>query len=93
MIAIENIRWSEEKNQILKQERGISFEDVLLALETDKALAIEAGAPNYPHQQVLVVAIREYAYMVPMVVSEEEVFLKTIIPSRRHTKRYLRSEQ
>ena len=85
MVDIENIHWSEEKNLILKEERGISFEDVILAIETDKVLAIEAGAPNYPHQQVLVVEIREYAFMVPMVVSEQEVFLKTIIPSRRHT--------
>ncbi|MEZ5535386.1 MAG: toxin [Thiolinea sp.] len=92
MLDVEKISWNEEKNELLKVERGVSFEDVVVAIRSDQLLAVEAGAPNYPHQRLLVIEIRGYAYMVPVVISEQEIFLKTVIPSRRHTKRYLRPE-
>lgn len=69
----------------------MSFEDVVLSIQSNNALAVEDGSNNYPHQKLLIVEIRDYAYMVPMVISDIEVFLKTVIPSRKHTKRYLRS--
>ena len=83
-------RWSEEKNEQLKQSRGISFEDVVLALESGGLLDVLAH-PNprrYPNQKVLVVAVMEYVYLVPHVEERDHVFLKTVIPSRKATREY-----
>jgi len=33
--------------------------------------------------------IGNYAYLVPFVETESEIFLKTIIPSRKATRKYL----
>lgn len=86
--------WDEEKNMLLKKERGICFEDVLYYLENDMLLD-RYDNPNqkkYPGQKLYVINIEGYAYIVPFVDSEEEIFLKTIIPSRKATKKYLRKE-
>ncbi len=83
-------RWSEKKNEQLKQSRGISFEDIVLALESGGLLDVLAH-PNprqYPNQKVLVVAVMEYVYLVPHVEEAEHVFLKTVIPSRKATRDY-----
>lgn len=83
-------RWSEKKNEQLKQSRGISFEDVVLALESGGLLDVLAH-PNprrYPNQKVLVVAVMEYVYLVPHIEEPSYVFLKTIIPSRKATRDY-----
>ena len=85
------IAWDAEKNALLKAERGVSFEDVVFHIMTGDVLDT-VDHPNqerYPGQQIHVIAIEEYVYLVPFVESEEEVFLKTIIPSRRATKSYL----
>ena len=82
--------WNAEKNALLKRERGISFEEVLFHIEAGDVLDVVAH-PNqkrYPGQMVYVMEIEDYIYLVPFVESEDEVFLKTIIPSRRATKRY-----
>jgi len=86
------INWNAEKNQLLMVERGISFEDVLFALQTGRLLD-DLAHPNdnkYPHQRIFVVEIDEYAWLVPYVENEEEIFLKSIIPSRKATKHYLK---
>lgn len=44
---------------------------------------------QYPGQKISVVLIETYVYLVPFVESDEELFLKTIIPSRKATKQYL----
>jgi hypothetical protein len=83
--------WSPEKNRQLKSERNISFEVILLQIENGKLLDL-LEHPNkikYPNQKILVVEYRSYVYLVPMVESEKEYFLKTIIPSRKATKKYL----
>ncbi|MDO8546074.1 MAG: BrnT family toxin [Nitrospirales bacterium] len=83
-------RWNEKKNEQLKQSRGISFEDVVLALESGGLLDVLAH-PNpkqYPNQKVLVVAVMEYVYLVPHVEEADHVFLKTVIPSRKATRDY-----
>ena len=83
-------RWDEKKNEQLKQSRGISFEDVVLALESGGLLDVLAH-PNprqYPNQKVLVVAVMEYVYLVPHVEEVDHVFLKTVIPSRKATRDY-----
>jgi len=87
---VKTYRWSEKKNEQLKQSRGISFEDVVLAIESGGLLDVLAH-PNprqYPNQKVLVVAVMEYVYLVPHVEEADHVFLKTVIPSRKATRDY-----
>jgi hypothetical protein len=83
--------WSDEKNEQLKRDRGICFEDVVYFLEQDLLLD-SFDNPNqkkYLGQKLYVIDIDGYAYIVPFVESEDSVFLKTIIPSRKATKKYL----
>ncbi|MEZ4526799.1 MAG: toxin [Desulfobacterales bacterium] len=83
--------WSDEKNEFLKKERHISFEDILDSVKNGGLIGIEPhyNKQAYGHQSVMFVNIRGYVYLVPFVWDEEkeEAFLKTIIPSRKHTKR------
>ena len=85
------INWSPEKNQSLINERGVSFEDVLFYLQQG-GLLDDVEHPNddkYPNQRVFVLNIDGYVYLVPYVEDRKEIFLKTIIPSRKATKQYL----
>ena len=84
-------RWNHEKNEVLKIERDISFEIIVLAIEAD-GLLDELRHPNtdkYPNQSVLVVAFDGYVYLVPYVEEPDYYFLKTVIPSRKATRDYL----
>ena len=83
--------WDEDKNKKLKEQRGISFEEVVLAISEDRILdIIEHPNPKaYPNQKLFIVNIEDYAYLVPFVEDTEKVFLKTIIPSRKATKKYI----
>ncbi|MCI5115855.1 MAG: DUF4258 domain-containing protein [Candidatus Electrothrix sp. AW2] len=88
-------KWSNRKNAQLKAERGISFEQIVLHIERGDVLDVFAH-PNkekYPNQQVIVVEMNGYAYLVPFVESAEGRFLKTIIPSRKATRNYLRGDK
>lgn len=82
--------WSEEKNTRLLKERGICFEDVLLAVQENRFLAIEVHPrrDRYPHQKILVVHLNGYVHIVPFVENESSVFLKTIYPDRKYQKKY-----
>lgn len=83
-------RWSPEKNQELTIERGVSFEIIVVAIESGGLLDILAH-PNqvrYPRQRILVVSVDGYAYLVPFVEEDDYFFLKTIIPSRKATRQY-----
>lgn len=84
-------RWSHAKNDELKAERGISFEEVVLAMEADGILDIlrHPNGGKYPNQLVFVIALDGYAHLVPFVEEPEYYFLKTIIPSRKATRDYL----
>lgn len=84
-------RWSAEKSETLKAERGVSFESIVVAVEAGGLLDILAH-PNqakYPRQRVLVVACDNYACLVPFVEEEDYFSLKTVIPSRKATRDYL----
>jgi uncharacterized DUF497 family protein len=83
--------WNPEKNKKLIKERGISFEICLVHIEQGKILDIIENKNPYEHQFVYVLEIEEYIYYVPFVEDEEKIFLKTIIPSRKATKKYLKS--
>ena len=83
-------RWNAEKNEILARERGITFEEIVQRIESG-ARVIETDHPNkekYPNQKILIVDVEGYAYLVPVVIDENEYFLKTVIPSRKATKKY-----
>lgn len=85
------IRFSEEKNQLLKALRGVCFDDVIGILERKKLLD-DIAHPNkkYPHQRVYVIVLNKYVYAIPYVVDEQkqEIFLKTIYASRALSKKY-----
>lgn len=85
-------RWSHEKNAQLKAERDISFEEIVLAIEADGLLDIvtHANPGKYPNQRMFIVAVERYAYLVPFVEEADAYFLKTVIPSRKATRDYLK---
>ena len=78
--------WNYEKNKKLIKERGISFEICLIKIETGEILDILENK-NYEKQKIFVLEIEDYVYIIPFVENGEEVFLKTIIPSRKLTKK------
>lgn len=85
------LRWNAEKNDRLKTERGIGFENIVVAIEAGNTLDIIAH-PNqvqYPNQRILIVNYNNYAYLVPFIEETEYFFLKTIIPSRKATRDFL----
>lgn len=84
------ISWDPEKNALLKAQRGVSFEDVVFHIMAGDILDTidHPNQKRYPDQQIHMIAIEEYVYLVPFIESEEDVFLKTIIPSRKATKAY-----
>mgnify|MGYP001560184219 CR=1 FL=1 len=85
------VDWDREKNEKLQRERDVSFEEVLIAIEEGNILDIvdHPSRDHYARQRIFIVAIHGYAYVVPFVEDEEKIFLKTIIPSRVATKKYL----
>ena len=88
---MKDFAWSPEKNEWLKGERGVSFEEIVFHILRGEVLDL-VDHPNqaaYPGQRMWVVEVDDYAYLVPFVESDSEVFLKTVIPSRRATKQYL----
>ena len=89
-------RWDDDKNAKLKKERNICFEQIVMHIDNGDLIdIIEHNNQNkYPGQQMLVVSVNEYVYLVPFIKEKEHAFfLKTIIPSRKATKRYLRGEK
>jgi uncharacterized DUF497 family protein len=86
--------WNPDKNEKLKKERNISFDDVLYYLENGYILDVidHPNQEKYKGQRIFVINIDNYIYIVPFVENENEYFLKTIIPSRDYTKKYLDGE-
>lgn len=84
------IDWNKEKNIWLKKHRKVSFEDVLYYI--DNGFLIDdiehANKGKYPNQRIFVLDIEGYIYLVPYVETDDEIFLKTIIPSRKATRNY-----
>lgn len=92
--SVKVLLWDIAKNERLKQERGITFEEVAARIEAGAVLdVIEHPAPQrHAGQRVYVVEIRNYAYLIPYVEADNYQFLKTIIPSRKAMKQYLGKE-
>ena len=87
--------WNEEKNKLLLTQRDVSFEDIVLYIEKGFLLDVleHPNPEKYPGQKIFVVQVEKYCYLVPFVESEDEVFLKTIIPSRKATRKYLKGDE
>ena len=87
-------RWDPDKNERLKGGRGISFEEIVLAIEEHglKDILVHPNQRRYPGQVVLVVIYRNYTFLVPSIEEDTHYFLKTIIPSRKATRDYLGTE-
>jgi hypothetical protein len=83
-------RWSSAKNEVLQLQRGVSFEAVVVAIESGDLLDIveHPNQARYPGQRILVVLISGYVHLVPYVEAEDHLFFKTIIPSRKATIAY-----
>lgn len=83
--------WNPDKNQELIVGRGVSFEEVIFHIERSGLLddIAHPNAVDYPNQRIFVISVKGYVYLVPYVESDDEVFLKTIILSRKFTKLYL----
>lgn len=82
--------WNAEKNQLLIQERGISFERIVFEISNGNELAVleHPNQEKYPGQKISMVQVDDYVYAVPFIENESELFLKTIIPSCKATKQY-----
>ena len=92
MIRNKTIRYSLEKNEILKEQRGVSFEDVILSIEEGNLLddLEHPSKEKYPNQNmfIILIKIKDYVHIVPYVEDDNSIFLKTIIPSRKMNKKY-----
>ena len=84
-------RWDPDKNELLIQGRGVSFEQVTVAVENGDLLQVlqHPNVTKYPRQKIMIVGIDDYAYLVPFVEELEYLFLKTIIPSRKATRDFI----
>ncbi len=89
---MKHFAWNSEKNAQLVKGRGISFERVIYHIERNEILDIirHPNSSKYPNHRMFLLEISNYAYLVPFVETDSEVFLKTIIPSRKATRKYLR---
>ena len=90
-MPVKPVRWDKEKDEWLRANRGVGFELAELKIGNGDILDLTVHPNNqrYPHQRVYVLEFHGYAYLVPFVETENEIFLKTMIPSRQATKRYL----
>ncbi len=81
------LNWNPKKNELLKRERGIAFEEIAYLIEAEQIIGIEEN-PGRPNQKMYILEIENYAILVPFVENDKEIFLKTAFPSRKYTKRY-----
>lgn len=84
-----------EKNKKLKEERGISFEEIILLMEQGFLVGVleHSNKEKYPNQQFYAVDVDGYIHLVPFIKEDHKIFLKTIYPSRKATKKYLKNEE
>jgi hypothetical protein len=81
---MKSINWNTEKSVALKSSRSICFEDVVFFIERGDILDdhLHPNQKDYPEEQIMVINITNYPYLIPYVENDEELFLKTILPSR-----------
>jgi uncharacterized DUF497 family protein len=83
--------WNPGKNKLIIEERGISFEDVIYHLQNNCLLddLKLSNQEKYPNQRIFIINLEDYAYLVPYIETDDEIFLKIVIPSRKATKHYI----
>ena len=88
-------RWDRDKNEQLVQERGISFEQITVAVESGDLLQVvqHPNTAKYPRQKIMIVGIDGYAYLIPFIEETDYLFLKTIIPSRKATRDFISGKE
>ena len=88
-------RWDPDKNELLIQERGVSFEQITVAIENGDLLQIvqHPNTAKYPQQRIMIVGLDGYAFLVPFVDETDCFFLKTIIPSRKATRDFIKTKE
>ena len=85
-----SFNWNKEENQWLKKNRFIGFEDIVFLISEGLLIEIiKNPSDKYKGQMMFVINYNNYIYLVPFVENEKEIFLKTIIPIRKATKKYL----
>lgn len=86
--------WNPEKNELLKRERNISFEKIVFHLSQGDIwkTSDHPNQKDYPGQRIYFVIVDGYIHLVPHVIEEDTIFLKTIIPSRKATRNYNEGE-
>lgn len=90
-MKVKSFDWSREKNEKLKKEGGISFEEVVDVMIQGKTIDVVSNPSiNFPVQKAYIVEVNQYIYYIPFIEEKEKIFLKTIIPSRKLTKKYIR---
>jgi len=87
---VKSFNWNEEKNRWLKENLGIGFEDIVFLISGGNLIeVVKHPSPKYANQLMFVINLDNYIYLVPFVTDGSEKFLKTIIPSRKATKKDL----
>jgi uncharacterized DUF497 family protein len=83
--------WDNDKNAKLKDERGISFEEIVFHVERGDILDIleHPNQEKYEGQRIMVIDVEGYAYLVPFLETGNSIVMKTVIPSRKATRKYL----
>ena len=86
--------WDDAKNEKLKADRGIGFEEIVFLIGQGHVLDVleHPNQQRYGGQRIFVVQRDDYVYLVPFVEDDKVIALKTIIPSRKATKQYLERE-
>ncbi|MEI7525756.1 MAG: hypothetical protein WCJ95_15550 [Mariniphaga sp.] len=87
---MKTFNWNIQKNIWLKENRRISFEEIVLAIVQHRIKEVydHPNQTKYPGQKIYEVEIDDYVFLIPFIESEYELFLKTIIPSRKATKKH-----
>jgi len=85
-----NFKWNLDKNKLLKEVRGVCFEDVVTQINDDNILDIikHPNQQKYSNQKIYIICLQNYVHMIPFIKDEKEIFLKTIVPSRKMHKLY-----
>lgn len=85
---MKELRWDKQKNRELKQTRGVSFEEII-----DAPFIGAEKHPTRKNQLILLFEYKKYVWIVPCVIEKDHIFLKTLFPSRKYTKKYKRGDK
>lgn len=91
---MKEVRFNKEKNELLKSKRKLNFEDISEIIKKNKFVKVieHPNKRKYQNQRMFLVEVENYIYVVPFVEEKEYIFLKTIYPSRKYTKKYLKEK-